>query len=210
MSRQVQGHQAAERSCEAMRLTGKKKRKDAERPEKVAPESREDRENPGKGYAESGYVESRYDELHDAGRISARIIDVSSGLRAIEGVYAVRIHSADFTALIMNDYIPALGKIDGDVTFLSRDGEYPYHDIRGFYKHQHNEFTLLVEEHDAGSRRKDTSSETAEEDADGAGEYAEADFEEDAGEYTEEHTEEHIGTDIEEDTEPETDTEAEI
>ncbi len=204
-----------------MRLTGHKKKEDAANPgksgglkgrfkrsrEKVAPESREDRENPGKGYAESGYaesgyVESRYDELRDAGRISARIIDVSSGLRAIEGVYAVRIHSADFTALIMNDYIPALGKIDGDVTFLSRDGEYPYHDIRGFYKHQHNEFTLLVEEHDAGSRRKDTSSETAEEDADDAGEYAEADFEADAGEYTEEHTEEHIGTDIEEDTEP--------
>ncbi len=97
--------------------------------------------------AQNKQDENRYAELRDKGRISARIIDVSSGLKSIEGVYAVRIHSAGFTALIMNDYIPALGKIDGDVTFLSQDGEYPYYDIRGFYKHQHNEFTLLIEEH---------------------------------------------------------------
>ena len=109
---------------------------------------------------------SSYDDLRDKGRISARIIDVSSGLKAIEGVYAVRIHSTGFTALIMNDYIPALGKIDGDVTFLSRDGEYPYLNIHGFYKHQHNEFTLLVEEHvNAGKEGRNAKTSSAEETA---------------------------------------------
>lgn len=93
-----------------------------------------------------------YKELRDKGRISARIIDVKAGLRVIEGVYAVRIHSVGYTALIMNDYIPALGKIDGDVSFLSRDVDYVYPNIRGFYKHQHNVFTLLVEEHGNGEQ----------------------------------------------------------
>ena len=89
----------------------------------------------------------RYAELRDRGRINDRIIDASSGLKVISGVYAVRIHSKDYYALIMNDYIPALGRVDGDIIFLSRDGEHPYHAVRGFYKHQHNEFTLLIEEH---------------------------------------------------------------
>ena len=88
-----------------------------------------------------------YAELQNEGRINARIIDVTSGLKVISGIYAVRIHSKDFYALIMNDYLPALGKVDGDVIFLSREGEHPYCGIRGFYKHQHNEFTLLVEEY---------------------------------------------------------------
>ena len=93
-----------------------------------------------------------YAELQKAGRINARIIDVTSGLKVLSDIYAVRIHSKDFYALIMNDYLPALGKIDGDVIFLNRDGEHPYRGIRGFYKHQHNEFTLLVEEYTGKER----------------------------------------------------------
>ena len=95
----------------------------------------------------------RYAELRDAGRINARIIDAASGLKVISGIYAVRIHSRDYYALIMNDYLPTLGKIDGDIIFLNQDGEHPYHGIRGFYKHQHNEFTLLIEEY-AGTEMK--------------------------------------------------------
>ena len=91
--------------------------------------------------------EDRYAKLKNEGRISARIIDVSSGLKELKGVYAVRIHSFDFYALIMNDYLPTIGKINGDITFLNADGEHVLHGIRGFYKNQHNEFTLLVEDH---------------------------------------------------------------
>jgi hypothetical protein len=100
----------------------------------------------GKEKQENAQNEERWED-HDAGRISARIIDAGCGLQELRGVWAVRIHSTDLNVLIMNDYIPALGKIDGDVTFLSDDGEHEYRNIRGFYKHQHNEFTLLVEEH---------------------------------------------------------------
>ena len=100
--------------------------------------------------------EDSHTELQNDGRISARVIDVNSGLRVLRGVYAVRIHSADFYALIMNDYLPALGKIDGDVTFLDHEGEHIYRCVRGFYKHQHNEFTLLIEEHYEGEDAEQT------------------------------------------------------
>ena len=85
----------------------------------------------------------RYAELQDTGPVS----DATAGLKVISGIYAVRIHSKDYYALIMNDYLPTLGRIDGDVVFLNQGGEHPYYGIRGFYKHQHNEFTLLIEEY---------------------------------------------------------------
>lgn len=88
-----------------------------------------------------------YAQMRDKGRINARIIDGKTGLRVLSGVYAVRMHSKHAHVLIMNDYVPTLGKLDGDITFLNQEGEHSYRGVRGFYKHQHNEFTLLIEEY---------------------------------------------------------------
>lgn len=90
-------------------------------------------------------------EQQNEGRINARIIDAQTGLKVLNGVYAIRIHSKNFSALIMNDYVPSLGQVEGNITILNREGEHHYQGIRGFYKHQHNEFTLLLEERDTQS-----------------------------------------------------------
>ena len=47
----------------------------------------------------------------------------------------------------MNDYLPTIGRVNGSVTLLNNEGEHLYEQIRGFYKNQHNEFTLLIEEY---------------------------------------------------------------
>ncbi|MBR0310808.1 MAG: hypothetical protein IJQ98_00280 [Oscillospiraceae bacterium] len=94
--------------------------------------------------------EKRRSEKQEAaravGKIRARVIDAENGLRLLSGVRAVRIKSRGYNLLIMDDYMPALGQIDGGITFLTGDGELRLEQIRGFYKHQHNEFTLLIEE----------------------------------------------------------------
>lgn len=79
------------------------------------------------------------------GSIRARVIDEEHGLRLLSGVYAVRLQSRDYSLLIMEDYMPMLGQIDGTVVFLTEEREVRLEKIQGFYKHQHNEFTLLVE-----------------------------------------------------------------
>ena len=80
-----------------------------------------------------------------SGSIRARVIDEEKGLRLITGIRVVRVRSREYNLLIMEDYLPALGKVDGSVTFLTRDEEYRLDGVKGFYKHQHNEFTLLLE-----------------------------------------------------------------
>lgn len=79
------------------------------------------------------------------GSIHARVIDEEKGLRLITGVSVVRVRSKGYNLLIMEDYLPALGKVDGSVSFLTWDEEYHLEGVKGFYKHQHNEFTLLLE-----------------------------------------------------------------
>ncbi len=79
------------------------------------------------------------------GKISARVISHYDGVKFLENIVGVRIKSKDYVLLIMEDYLPTLGKIDGDVFFITTDDELPYKNINGFYKHQSNEFTLLIE-----------------------------------------------------------------
>ena len=98
--------------------------------------------------------EKRRSEKQEAaravGKIRARVIDEEHGLRLLSGVYAVRLQSREYSLLIMEDYMPMLGQIDGTVVFLTEEREVRLEKIQGFYKHQHNEFTLLVESGAAG------------------------------------------------------------
>lgn len=84
------------------------------------------------------------------GKIKARVIDEQYGLQELEGVLAVRIIGKDNVLLILEDYASTLGRVDGAVMFLHPKGEVAMNNIRGFYKHQHNEFTLLIEEDSDG------------------------------------------------------------
>lgn len=92
-----------------------------------------------------GSEHERYEDLRDHGRINARIVDASEGLKVIPRAYVIRVKDRDGLRLFMNDYLPTIGKVVGNVTFLTADGEVSYTGIRGFYKLQHNEFTLLIE-----------------------------------------------------------------
>lgn len=85
-----------------------------------------------------------------AGKIKARVIDEESGYQKLEGVRAVRLNSSDYRLLIMEDFADTLGRIEGDVTFLLAEREVRLENILGYYKHRHNEFTLLVQEDRAG------------------------------------------------------------
>ncbi len=78
--------------------------------------------------------------------ITARIIDYDSGMKVLQDIKAVRIQSKDYVLLIMEDYVPTLGKVEGKIVFLTRDDEIVYENVKGFYKHQYNEFTILLEQ----------------------------------------------------------------
>lgn len=80
------------------------------------------------------------------GKIKARIISMEQGLREIERVKMVRISSKEYNLLIMEDYVPAIGEVDGTVTIVSEDDEYCIEKIKGFFSHTGNEFSLMIGE----------------------------------------------------------------
>lgn len=71
---------------------------------------------------------------------------MDEGLKEMEGVRLIRIKSREYNLLIMEDYMPVIGEIDGDVTIVAEGEEYRVQGITGFFSHRKNLFSLMISE----------------------------------------------------------------
>ena len=78
--------------------------------------------------------------------IKVRVFDLQMGLIEYEHVKIVRIVSKDYNLLIMQDYLPILGEIEGSVDIKSEDVEVNYKNIKAFYMNSNNVFNLMIKE----------------------------------------------------------------
>ncbi len=66
-------------------------------------------------------------------------------MNKIENVKVIRIKSELYTLLIMKDYWPVVGEINGRIS-IEADENYTYENIEGFYTLSHNVFHLMIKE----------------------------------------------------------------
>lgn len=78
--------------------------------------------------------------------IRVRVFDLEHGLVEYENIKIVRIKSKDYNLLIMKDYLPILGEIEGSIDIKGDDVELNYKDIVAFYMNSNNVFNLIIKE----------------------------------------------------------------
>lgn len=78
--------------------------------------------------------------------IKVRIFDMEHGLREYEDIKIIRIISKDYNLLIMKDYLPIIGEIDGSVDIKNDNINLSFKDIRAFYMNSENIFNLMINE----------------------------------------------------------------
>jgi len=78
--------------------------------------------------------------------IRVKIFDLKHGLVEYENVKFIRIVSKDYNLLIMKDYMPIIGEIDGDVSINGENVDLDYKQIKAYYIHKNNEFNLLIQD----------------------------------------------------------------
>ena len=81
----------------------------------------------------------------DTREMKVRVFDMN-GLAEYEDVKIVRIVSKDYNLLIMKDYLPIIGEIDGNVDIKSEKEEVNLKNIKAFYMNSNNEFNLMIRE----------------------------------------------------------------
>ena len=78
--------------------------------------------------------------------IKVRVFDLDNGLTEYEHIQYVRIVCPDYNLLIMQDYLPIIGEIDGNVDIRGNDIDISFKDIKAFYMNSKNVFNLMIKE----------------------------------------------------------------
>lgn len=78
--------------------------------------------------------------------IKVRIFDLNKGLIEYEHIKIIRIISKDYNLLIMQDYLPIIGEIEGDVDIKNEELNLSYNNIEAFYVNSNNVFNLMIRE----------------------------------------------------------------
>ena len=69
----------------------------------------------------------------DKSGIKVRIFDIENGLREYKDIKIIRIISKDYNLLIMKDYLPIIGEIEGNVDIKNDEVNLSFKDIKAFY-----------------------------------------------------------------------------
>ena len=78
--------------------------------------------------------------------IKVRIFDMENGLSEYDDIKIIRIISKDYNLLIMKDYLPIIGEIDGSVDIKNDSVNLSFKDIKAFYMNSDNIFNLMIKE----------------------------------------------------------------
>lgn len=82
----------------------------------------------------------------EKGELTVRICGREKGMEVYEGVNFVRVRSSRYNLLIMKDYLPVLGRIEGDISFRNQESTYERENVQGFFMHKNNVFSLMLED----------------------------------------------------------------
>ena len=78
--------------------------------------------------------------------IKVKVFDIRNGMRVYDDIKIIRIISKDYNLLIMKDYLPIIGEIEGSVDIKNDVINESFKDIKAFYMNSDNVFNLMIKE----------------------------------------------------------------
>ncbi|MEG0618778.1 MAG: hypothetical protein RSB77_03135 [Bacilli bacterium] len=80
---------------------------------------------------------------------SVNIFTINDGLISYKDIKFIRIKSEEYNLLIMKDYMPIVGEINGSISFEGLSTNETYENIKAYYMSKENEFNLIIKENNA-------------------------------------------------------------
>ena len=78
--------------------------------------------------------------------IKVKVFDIRNGMRVYDNIKIIRIISKDYNLLIMKDYLPIIGEIEGSVDIKNDVVNESFKNIKAFYMSSDNVFNLMIKE----------------------------------------------------------------
>lgn len=74
-----------------------------------------------------------------------KVLDVKKEIQTYDRIKYVRILSKKYNLLIMRDYLPIIGEIEGSIE-IEGENSIKIENIKGYYMNKNNVFNLIIKE----------------------------------------------------------------
>ena len=82
-------------------------------------------------------------EKKNESNIEIQLLNINGDVKKYNDVKFIRIISEKYNLIIMKDYLPIIGEVQGSVEIEREDGTIKMDKVRGYFMHKHNKFNLF-------------------------------------------------------------------
>lgn len=94
-------------------------------------------------YTEVAYM-SNSESIKNEEGIKVKLLSMETGLTEYENVKFIRINNKDSRLIIMKDYVPIIGAVNGNIQIELESSTKEINNIIGYYMNKHNQFILFI------------------------------------------------------------------
>lgn len=78
--------------------------------------------------------------------MQVKVLNIKDGLKTYQDVHCIRINHQSEKLIIMKDYMPIIGEVNGEVIIEMKDETIKLSNIIGYYMNYQNQFNLFLKE----------------------------------------------------------------
>ena len=78
--------------------------------------------------------------------IVVQLLDIDGDVTEYDDVNFIKIVSKKYNLIIMKDYLPIIGEIEGTIEIGRKNENITMEKVRGYFMHKHNKFNLFYSE----------------------------------------------------------------
>ena len=75
--------------------------------------------------------------------IVVQLININGDVKQYDDVKFIKIRSKKYNLIIMKDYLPIIGEIQGNIEIGREKEKIDMKKVRGYFMHKHNKFNLF-------------------------------------------------------------------
>jgi hypothetical protein len=78
--------------------------------------------------------------------ITVQLLNVNGDVKIYDDVKFIRVISLKYNLIIMRDYLPIIGEVEGEVEIVRATENINLEKVKGYFMHKHNKFNLFYVE----------------------------------------------------------------
>ena len=78
--------------------------------------------------------------------IVVQLLNINGDVKVFDDVKFIKIKSKKYNLIIMKDYLPIIGDVEGRIQIGRENENYNMNRVKGYFMHKHNQFNLFYAE----------------------------------------------------------------